>query len=292
MRKKMNNFNESVDEFYRKFDVMIDILPEFMAVRHGLRKALTFTIEPHKNFKKSYLLIKDFCLKAGLHVEHYPSKLDRRNQNVLISRKKMHIIDDDKDENEDNRFSYPSCCIKAFSKKIEHPNYFNDDARELLKNEDTFDFRINPFTINSPFHLISHLPCSLRCKKTINYSSNLLNAIKKQNKLWYSQVLYFNKVYVLYLDMCGIGILLKGRLSAGQIRYKDFYPRRLYEKRIDKSIHYSAERYKMFQGVLRSLSKGNSIMLKGDRLTIKNNGRVVRVFQKPEDLFWKIINFI
>jgi hypothetical protein len=288
----MDNFNGLIEEYYKKYGVMIDIMPDFVAVKNRLKKALSFTIEPHKDFGKCYPSIEDLCARAGLRVEHYPSKLDRRNHNILISERKLYIIDDDKDENEDNRFSYPDCCVKAFNNKKKHLSYFNDDIRELLTKEDTFDFRLNPFTINYPFHLISHLPCSLHCKKTLEYSSKLLNIIKKQNKSWYSHIMYFNKTYVLYLDMCGIYILLKGKLSVGKIMYEDFYPRCLYEKKIGKSVHYSSERYKMFQEILKTLLKGNTIRLKENKLTILKDGKIMRVFKKPKHLFWKIVRFV
>ncbi|TSA45275.1 hypothetical protein D4R51_02110 [bacterium] len=287
----MKNFDKIYDQYYKKFGITADILPEFLAVKFGLKKALSFTIASRKEFDKHYPLIKNICAKSKLWIDYVASKKNRHDFNILISKRKLNIINDDKDQNESNRFSYPSCCIKSFNIRT-HSYYFTNNIKKLLIDQDTFDFRLNPFLINSPFHLYSHLPCSLHCEETLTYATKLLNITKRYNKTLYSHIVYFNKTFGLYLDICGMCLLFKGKLADGQINYKDFYPRKLYENRVRQSKRDSIESSNLFREICQALSEGNKFTLRDNKLIIKKNRKIVQIFEKPGRLYWKIIKFI
>jgi hypothetical protein len=286
----MKNFDEIYDQYYKKFDILADVLPELLAVRFGLKRALSFTIESRKEFDKRYPSIKNVCAKSKLHVDYVASKRNPHNYNILVSKQKLNMINDDKDQNEGNRLSYPSCCVKAFNIKT-HSYYFTNNMKNLLVDQNTFDFKMNPFLMNSPFHLFSHLPCSLHCKKTLNYAAKLLNIVKKYNKPLYAYIVYFNKTFGLYLDICGMCLLFKGKKVRDQIVYKDFYPKKLYKTRIKQSKQDSVDDPRTFREICRSLSRGNAFTLKGNKLIIKKDRKIIQTFEKPSHLFWKIIKF-
>jgi hypothetical protein len=284
-------FEKIYGQYYKKFGVIADILPELMAVKFGLKKALTFTVKTRKEFNKHYPSIKNICAKSELWVDYVPSKRNRQDYDILISKSKLGVISDDKDQNKGNRFSYPPCCIKSFNIKT-HSYYFTNNMKNLLLNQDAFDFRMNPFLMDYPFHLYSHLPCSLHCKKTLSYSKKLLNIIRRYNKILYSHIVFFNKTFGLYLDICGMCLLFKGEIVDSQIRYKEFFPKSLYESRIKQSKRDSIESSDLFQKICQALSEGNRFMLKDNKLIIKKNRKIVRTFEKPDHLFWKILKFI
>jgi hypothetical protein len=290
-KRQIDYFEKIYEQYYKKFGIIVDILPELMAVKFGLKKALSFIIKSRGEFDKHYPLIKNICAKEKLWIDYAASKRNRQDYDILISRRKLNVIIDDKDQNEGNRFSYPSCCIKSFDIKT-HSYYFTNNIKQILVSQDTFDFRMNPFLMDYPFHLYNHLPCSLHCRRTLSYATKLLSIIKKYNKILYSHIIYFNKAFGLYLDICGMCLLFKGGIMDGQIVYKDFYPRKLYENRIDQSERESINSSDLFQKICQALSEGNRFTLSDNKLIIRKNRKLVRIFDKPDHLFWKIVKFI
>jgi hypothetical protein len=288
---RIDYFEKIYGRYYKKFGIVADVLPELMAVKFGLKKALSFTVKSQEKFNRHYPLIKNMCAKSKLLIDYIVSKRNLHDYDILISKRKLNTINDDEDQNEGNRFSYPSCCIKSFNIRT-HSYYFTNNIKQLLINNDTFDFRMNPFLMDYPFHLYNHLPCSLHCKKTLSYSKKLLNTIRRYNKTLYSHIVYFNKTFGLYLDICGMCLLFKGELADGQIHYKVFYPSILYKNRIKQSKSDSIDSSILFQKICQALSEGNRFALKDNNLIIKKNKKTVKIFEKPDHLFWKIVKFI
>jgi hypothetical protein len=292
IKKKLSpgSFDEIYSQYYKKFGMLSNIIPEFLAVKYGLKKAFSHTIESGREFNESFPFIKKLCADSKLWIGYVVSKRNHRDYNILVSNKKINIINDDEDENGGNRFSYPSCCVKAFDKST-HSYYFTNNIKKMLVGQDTFDFRMNPFLINYPFHLYTHLPCSLNCKKTLNYAAKSLDIMKEHNKLLYAHTVFFSKAIGLYLDICGMCLLFKGELADGQVNYGDFYPNKLYENRISQSGYDLEKKPILFNEIIQALSQGDNFTLKNNKLIIRKGPDAIRSFLKPSDLFWKVVNF-
>ena len=192
-------------------------------------------------------------------------------------------------QNRGNWFSYPKCCIKNYSK---HGGgyYFVNCVRDLFMKKSVFDFRMNPFLVATPFHLFVHLPCSLECKKTFDYTKKLLGIIKQKNNRLYKDIVRLNRAPVFYTDILGRGILFEGKIKSNKINYKNFY--------FDKSGLKEQSKYNkegdilLLSSIFGALSQGDSLVLEDGVLSIKKGDSLIKSFENSKHLLWKIINFI
>jgi len=280
--------------FDKKYSILSLHLPEVIAVKFGLKTSTTIDI-PHGGKVDKYLsLIHNFCSKTGLYFNYY---FRRKECTILISNKRLSVVQDSEGQNKDNRFSYPKCCRDNFS-RMYSGHYLINDLRQIIANEKGnthFDFEMNPFLILSPFHLYVHLPCSLKCEKTLDYAKRLLRIIKNENMALYSAIVNFNKVPVFYTDVCGTGILFDGAMKSEKgstlVSYKKFYYLAEPRNKIDLSNYNFPKDVLLFEKIIHALNRGDVIILREDRLTIRNKNCLIGVFKKPDHLFWKMIDF-
>lgn len=290
----MNYFETAKADCQKKYGILASILPELIAVRFGLKKALTLKLSAKIFQIKHQNALKKILSASNLYVEYYPSIMEGNSFiNMLISNQKLSVINDNEKDNADNRFSYPSCCIDAFLKK-DGAFYFENRNRDLSVGEkmDDFDFRMNPFLIASPFHLYSHLPCSLRCSKTLDYAKKLLDIIKCKNKQLYYDIIHFNRAPVLYIDICGTGILFKGIAKKQKIIYKsfyyDFFPQKNVIERSNNNI--PSDRI-LYHKLIKELAKGDQIDICDSGLMIRKGTELVAKVDRPNHLHWRILYF-
>lgn len=201
------DFSEELSFFKKKYSFLLRYMPEIIAVKTGLKTAMT--IEVHdSDFTTFFEKTKDILSGSRLHFNHYPRK---SNHNILVSNKGLLAPFVFEKQNKGNRFSYPRCCIRNFSKMHAHNYHLINSLRHILSDDKHhYNFRMNPFLIRSPFHLYVHIPCSLDCRKTLDYAARLLEKIRKKDISLYSAIVKFNKVPCFYTDVCGTGILLGG----------------------------------------------------------------------------------
>jgi len=294
MRSHLDFFEKTRSACQKKYGILSSILPELIAVRFGLKKALTIKLSAKNFTAEQQNALKEKLWTSKMFVKFYPSVIEGNGYiNTLISKKNISIINDDKEENYDSRYSYPLCCTKAFLKK-DGAFYFENRNRDLLEEEkmNVFDFRMNPFLITSPFHLYCHLPCSLRCSETIEYAKKLLNIIKRENKKLYSSIVHFNRAPVFYTDICGAGLLFKGIVKDRKISYTDFYFDFFPQKHIiDRSNNNLPSDRILYQKLIKHLSEGNAVELRDSELVIKRGSKSVARLTRPDHLRWRIVDF-
>lgn len=142
--------------FDKKYSILSRHLPEVIAVKFGLKTSTTIDVSNKNKVDKYLNLIQNFCSKTGLYFDYY---FRRKECTILISNKRLSVVQDSEGQNKDNRFSYPKCCRDNFF-KIYSDHYLINDLRQIITNEkgnNHFDFEMNPFLILSPFHLYVHL---------------------------------------------------------------------------------------------------------------------------------------
>jgi|GEM_PF-3033997 len=298
---KLNLFENAKVYYHKKYGILDTILPELIAVKFGLKKAVTLKIATKKFSASIQSIIKKNLWYSKLYVDYYPSVAEGNEVIImLISRKKLSIerIAIVKNENFENRFTYPACCISSFledhSEKRYTPYYGENKTRDLfIKNrQSVFDFKTNPFLRDTPFHLYIHLPCSLGCLNTLEYTNKLLNLIKIKNKKLYCDTIYFNRAPVFYTDICSRGVLFNGTVINRKIIYKNFYYSFSPNKhQIEMMSHNLPGDRLLYIKLLKKISRGDQLELCGSKLVIKKNGKVVANVNKPDHLHWKVMNF-
>lgn len=284
--------------FDKKYSVLSKFLPEIIAVKFGLKISTMITLNKNK-FDKYVHLIHDFCSKTDLNFNHY-HYFGKKESKILISNKKISIVHDLENQNKNNRFSYPKCCQKNYvnlSNTLVSSCTINSLKQLQInkKGNNFFDFEMNPFLKRSPFHLYLHVPCSLKCKKTLSYNKKLLKLIKNNNKILYSAIVNFNKVPVFYLDIYGIAILFDGYMKSdnksSSIFYRKFYYSIELKENINESSYNLNEDILLFEKIIQAFHQGNQIIFQNNKLIIRNETNLIDLFKKPNHLYWKMIDF-
>jgi len=280
---------KKIEQTYKKkYGLLAKNIPELIAVKFGLKDATSIDISHHCEFKKKYDIALNFCQKAGLRINYYEAAGEYK---LIISKKKFELQkgEEIRDQNKNNWFSYPKCCIEKYRNEGQR-NYLINGLKKFFEKKEIFNFKMNPFLANTPFHLFVHQPCSLECEKTLKYSQQLLNIIKQKNNELYNYIVLLNKTPAFYTDILGIGILFQGKKELNKIFYKNFY----FEKQgsIAQSKYNTKEDLSYLKEIMQSIQQGDNLILKNNKLTIKKGNNNIAVFNKPEHLFWKIIEFI
>jgi MoaA/NifB/PqqE/SkfB family radical SAM enzyme len=291
-RLTTNNFYKAMDDFQRKYGVYSNVLPEIIAVKYNLKEAATFYISSKKELKEEYPIIKDLCEKEGLYIDYARGWRCGEAFIAIISSKKIIPVRAEMEENPSNRFSYPSCCEKLYKQRKYLPYHFENNLRSYFLKNSIFDFRMNPFFHDTPFHLYLHLPCSLDCKRTLAFAKKLLDIIKIKNKILYSHIINFNKSPIFFTDICCSGILLKGSMKGNKINYKSCYSDSLFKSSIKKSKCNILADLTLYNRIISMLLKGNEVELIADKLIIRKDGMNIHTFNKPKHLIWKLLNFV
>ena len=131
------------------------------------------------------------------------------------------------------------------------------DHRSIISahknSEGEFNFHLNNL-LNSmrPFHyLISHFPCSYRCRKSINFSKSLLKHMKKYDQKLTEIIINNLKKYVLYFNLRKLivfdGRKIKNKIFINDIifckgiRNKEVYTSDSLKRKENKIIFYNKE---------------------------------------------------
>ena len=179
---------------------------------------------------------------------------------------------------------YPECCLKFggyLDNKINDPDNFGfkNPGIESLKRSRGFDWHLNIFTTPP----ISHFPCSLTCKKSIEYVKRMLESldyIDKERSLILKN--YLTRPASLYWTWAD-RILLYGDfkpyiLGTGEIKYHKIKPMitsgTFYQKLGKKVLS-------QWKNIEKKLLQGNKLIVTDDLCTIYLNKK--KVFETKKD---------
>lgn len=214
-------------------------LPEIIATEQGLKPVSRFRCYDESDYEH----LKEACRPFEIEVERASVSFSEYRTNVsefgfyVYISKSEELIEKAKrldpsvnDSGDQARFGeilgYPKCCINNFLK------FSKSKGRKEKYLKDKIDFRLNTFLKFSNFYLISHFPCSWKCKKTINYVERLLEFLKEYDKdyldklkknLRYPALIAFPKKSN-FLDSFDHrdGILFNGQSNGSTLHYKNF----------------------------------------------------------------------
>lgn len=271
----------------RSYGVVADHLPEWLAVRAGLKQVTQITLHAHHDPEREEARVDRLCREAGL----CRTSFARGGQHkLLISRTPIEPPVLGEDENKGNWFSYPSCCVEAYlANPVEC--YFVQRIGALVAPRQVYDHRMNPFLLHTPFHLLRQYPCSLTCERSLAGVQELLSLLERRTPSLASAIVRWNRRPALFLDVCGIGILFHGTLRRDRIEYEDSFYMGVSAELAPWSPRNTADDLTLFDDIAAAISEGNDVGLDGDVLTIRAGVREVGRFTRPAHLTWRILSF-
>jgi cyclic pyranopterin phosphate synthase len=158
---------------------------------------------------------------------------------------------------------YPSCCIDFFLKnnKRPHPEFVN----RAIEKSNKFSFYLNNLLWGTPYHIISHFPCSYDCKESIEYAKKAFKIIRKEEPLFGSELECYLKLPVLYLDL-NKWLIFHGDVEDRKIVYDNVFS-------VDKNLE------KKFKGRNEIRTATNSVQIfKNGKLIdeILERGKIIK----------------
>jgi hypothetical protein len=280
--------SRQAQEYRRIYGALALSLPEFLAVRAGLKTATQLTLGARAVVEDERERVERLSREAGLRCTFYTR---RGLEKVIIARRALPPPANDEDENRDNRFSYPVCCVASFMKRPQE-YYFVRYLRARLRNGARYSFVMNPFTVATPFHLVCHLPCSMFCRRTLESAHELLAVLRQRTPEVAAEAERWNRRPALYTDICGIGVLFEGTLDRGRLTYRSFDYIGEPAELLDKSGHNVPADVALFAALLAALSEGDEVELEAARLVVRSRGREVRRLARPRHLKWRLVDFV
>ena len=175
---------------------------------------------------------------------------------------------------------FPGCCIDFFRKYnnwhlYSHP-YETLKNTPIIKNKARGSYHCNNFLMDNTYFFIHHLPCSYRCKNTIQLAKKVEEKIKEVEPDYVQKTTELLKKPLLVFGERNF-IIFEGDLNGAELRYTDCeYIRN--PARIEKSIDF-----------FDSIKNGNKIRIgQGELLIMDGESAIKRVNKKEE---WFMINF-
>lgn len=284
------NFEETIQKYEQKYSCLATTIPELIALKTDLKKSILITLHDDEDVDDKYRKIRKFCKDTELVLKTYFREDELK---LSISKQDLKIPEQEEEQNIDNRFSYPECCIKKYTNRKEKGHAILWLRETILKEtNENIDFRMNPFLTNTPFHLYIHTPCSLRCEKTLSYAKNLLRIIKNKNFRLYEDIMRFSKGPVFYTDICMTPILFEGSYEKGEIRYKNIYYPPSWNKNLKLFNNNTQEDIILLETIMTKLKKGDKMQVQDNNIIIKKEYKEILKIKKPEHLRWKMMIFI
>lgn len=159
---------------------------------------------------------------------------------------------------------YPECCLKfgdyLANNNSDPKNFgFKNPAIESLKRSKHFDWHLNVFTTS----LIPHFPCSLTCKKSIEYVKKVIECLecikeldidKKKKHLTQPASLYWT---------CADRILLYGEYKAYSLGYGEISYSKL-ESKVASGTFYQIvdeDNLELWNKIYKHLEQGNKLVV-------------------------------
>lgn len=283
----MAGLRDECEAYRQRYGILAAHAPEFVAVRSGLKTAVQITVGAQRLGERERSRLEAIANEAGLMCTFY---VRHGLEKVLIAREALRLPDEDEDENVDNRFSYPVCCVRAFeSTKGEY--YMQGGLRRLLLRAERVDGRLNPFAVATPFHLTTHLPCSLGCTASLAYAERLLELLRERTPALAAGVERWCRRPALYTDVGGIGVLFDGTASGARVGYRaiDYVGEPL--QLLQQSRHNEPADVGRFAALVGALRSGDEAELDGATLFIRKSGVEAGRHVAPPHLTWRLLRF-
>lgn len=289
----MRNFGKSpitgIRSYYRRhYGILSDYVPELIAMRAGLRRATQLSLDSAR-YGRVRAQLEAFCDRAGLRLRTY----ERRGRvKILLSTGSVSDVDPAQEDRLGALFGYPDCCVQHFmSHKEDLVEPFVNGVTALLAKHDRLDFRANLFLRPSPLHLVRHFPCAIDCPKTLADAQRLLGAIRKQNQRLYEEIVHFGQSPVLYLDVCGAGIVFEGQREGARLRYTGSYCAVSVPTLHPLSTQNAEADCALFDEVAAAIELGDELVLEPTELVIHQQGQWLATFPRPAGLDWRLLSF-
>jgi len=277
----------SIQEFLA---VKNDIRP---VMRQGLEKESIDTIKRKVEKEKMCLLLKTLDIPRLVNKNQI---FKERNIVAYISKsmelaKQTYRADIESDDKNFGRLlGYPECCVDFYQHKIPHPtgdefsfvlhtfsntndkssfytnNIFNFQSRLPTKHKlDIFDSFKEMLEERIRLFLISHIPCSYRCKESIRIGSEILKLLENENQQFAGNVVSFLRKTFLVLDDFN-WVSFDGKVNGNSICYRTAKPfLTLYPP--DKFI------------------QGNKVIVDSNEIKIFKDGDLLHEIRKPDKNF-------
>jgi hypothetical protein len=279
--------DETMEQYMARYGALALYLPEFIAVRAGLKRSLQITLTGFDGPEAGLERVQTWCEQAGLHCTPF---VRDGSQKVLIALEPLPAPQAGTDENADNRLTYPACCTANFKKRA-HEYYFITGLRDLLTHGHRYAFEVNPFLVSTPFHLLSHFPCSLGCEATLGAARELLALLEARAPALHAGIVRWCSRPVLHLDVCGVGLVLDGALRGEEVSYRGVQLVGAPAGRRRKAPGITDADVAQFEAVARAVAEGDGLSLRAGRLEVRRGGAAVATFTEPPHLAWALVGF-
>lgn len=294
------SFRELNQVYKEKFGPLSDFLPELLGVKHKLKSLAIITLKNKELDGLALSSLKEHCKANNLFAISRCGQ--KRNEYYFClssskdALKSLSHLSNHETKEIGQLLSYPNCCVNKFLNKNTASYYFINNVEERIRNSgEGFSWYLNKFFLSTPLYLISHLPCSYNCKRSINYAKKMLNLIKKERPSLYRDIKHYLKLPLFFTDFGGSALAFEGILtkktSRKQIVYSSFYGSSLehIKEMLSKSV--KKPNIEIYRKIIKGLVKGNKVSLNGGSINIFRNNRKVAKIKKPAGLNWYFIGF-
>ncbi len=94
-------------------------------------------------------------------------------------------------------YGYPDCCIKHFIKLDSHNDIFAEIIHTLKNTKGNLNFYLNKY---SGYKIISHIPCSFNCEKSIEIAGFVFDNLRKDLTEEAVRVIFrFSSMHILFI---------------------------------------------------------------------------------------------
>jgi hypothetical protein len=293
--------NENFFPFYFSFQ-------EILAVKEGL-KPVARTMVKKEQFEQvnSTYNIKNIVSsfnKLGISVFIKNKNADDIVINISKSKELAKCAFELEQKNDFRKIGkllgFPDCCIDffvenhkyLFEKKIPFPNqtFINTRGKPIFYTNNILNFESRLDTegegkLSKNFHffskllseylyLVSHVPCSYNCRKTVKLGRGVLKILKKNNPAYANKIVTTIKKPLIFFDDFN-WLFFEGRARNKQLEYTGVLPNR------------SLVSGQMFE----KIKEGNKIEVFDDKMCVLRNGEIIHEINKENKYRGIIIDF-
>jgi len=259
---------------------------ELICLKHDIRKIVQIDLSP----REKSLNLRRIITKTGLGIISRNLKFDKRIIRHFIfnpqkiGKMKKNLENELNCEKIGELMGYPSCCVKAYIKTT----IANRDISNCMsiKRDEYFNFSVNPFVkfIHNAYP-ISHFPCSLHCKRSIELARRIYKTIKKECPSLYKKmyelscypILFFPRSKAKYDLAEGVNfVMFKGKLiNKNKIIYNNILATSFKKTSLPRISYYA-----------NSILMGNNILITKEGFSVFSDNKFIHKFSRKEDKFY------
>jgi hypothetical protein len=274
-------------------------LQEILAVKHGIKPLLRTVMKPE--FVDGF---ERFCANNNLlfmkkpFSELFGTSLDPPILMVYVSKSKEMI---DKGHQADKTFDrkllgevlgYPDCCVEffldnanavypaeSFRKTIGKPSYYANNVMKMESRLNSERLKIYQQDIGfgtrtSNLFLISHVPCSYTCKKSMEIGRNVLSLIEKESPEFAGKLVGTLKRPFLFFDDFN-WMIFDGKIKNDTLTYASILP--------PASM--------LPESLIKKFREGDASKVGKKSIEIFKDGKIVHVIEKKHESDGILLDF-